>query len=30
VPLGLDQTAEIAFPMLQQLPLEPPSMTAER
>jgi 5'-nucleotidase len=24
VPLGLDQTAEIAFPMLLQLPLEPP------
>ncbi len=29
-PLGLDQTAEIAFPMLQQLSLEPPPMTAER
>jgi 5'-nucleotidase len=27
VPLGLDQTAEIAFPMLQQLPLEAPPMT---
>jgi 5'-nucleotidase len=27
VPLGLDQTAEIAFPMLQQLELEPPPMT---
>jgi 5'-nucleotidase len=26
VPLGLDQTAEIAFPMLQQLLLEPPPM----
>lgn len=30
VPLGLDQTAEIAFPMLQQLPLEPPPITVER
>jgi len=29
-PLGLDQTAEVAFPMLQQLRLEPPPMTAER
>ena len=29
-PLGLDQTAEVAFPMLQQLPLEPPPITAER
>jgi len=27
VPLGLDQTAEMAFPMLQQLELEPPPMT---
>ena len=27
VPLGLDQTAEMAFPMLQQLPLEAPPMT---
>ncbi len=27
VPLDLDQTAEIAFPMLQQLSLEPPPMT---
>jgi 5'-nucleotidase len=30
VPLGLDQTAEIAIPMLQQLPLEPPPITVER
>ena len=29
-PLSLDQTAEIAFPMLQQLPLEPPPITVER
>jgi len=27
VPLGLDQTAEVAFPMLQQLPLELPPLT---
>jgi 5'-nucleotidase len=27
VPLGLDQTAEMAFPMLQQLPLEAPPTT---
>jgi len=26
-PLSLDQTAEVAFPMLQQLPLEPPPLT---